>query len=198
MSRLILASASSSRQAMLKAAGVAFAVQAADIDERALTQELLLKGKDASVIAIALAEQKALAVCRRNPGDTVLGGDSILALGSELIGKSPDLASLRATLRHLSGKTHLLISAAALAKDGQVVWHHVSKARMSMRSLSDAFLDDYLAREGEALLGAVGGYHFEGRGAQLFDAAEGDYFSVLGLPLLPVLKELRARGWLPT
>jgi septum formation protein len=181
---------------MLKAAGVDFVVQAADIDERGLTQELLSQGKDASAIARGLAEQKALAISRQNPGDMVLGGDSILALGRELISKSADLASLRAELRRLSGKTHLLISAAALAHDGQVIWRHVETARMTMRALSDAFLDDYLARAGEAVLGSVGGYHFEGLGAQLFESADGDYFSILGLPLLPVLKELRAQGWL--
>lgn len=197
MSRLILASASRSRQAMLKAAGVVFTVQAADLDEQALTRELLSQGKSADAVARALAEEKALAVSRLNPGDTVLGGDSVLALDRELIGKSPDMASLRTTLRGLSGKTHFLISAAALARNGEAVWHHASQARMTMRRLSEAFLDDYLAREGDALLGSVGGYHFEGIGAQLFDAAEGDYFSILGLPLLPVLKELRALGLLP-
>jgi septum formation protein len=181
---------------MLRAAGVDLVVQATSIDERALATDLLSKGKDAGAIALALAEQKALAISRQNPGDMVLGGDSVLALGDELINKSPDLASLRAELRRLSGKTHLLISAAALARDGQVIWHHVASARMTMRTLSDAFLDDYLACEGEALLGSVGGYHFEGLGAQLFESAEGDYFSILGLPLLPVLKELRAQGWL--
>jgi septum formation protein len=196
VSRLILASASRSRQAMLKAAGVDFVVQAASIDERALATDLLSQGKDAGAIALALAEQKAIAISRQNPGDMVLGGDSVLALGGELINKSPDLASLRAELRRLSSKTHFLISAAALARDGRVIWHHMASARMTMRVLSDAFLDDYLAREGEAVLGSVGGYHFEGLGAQLFESAEGDYFSILGLPLLPVLKELRAQGWL--
>jgi septum formation protein len=194
--RLILASASRSRQAMLKAACVDFMVQAAAIDENDLTRELLSQGKDGSAVALALAEQKALAISRQNPGDMVLGGDSVLALEGELINKSPDLVSLRAELRRLSGKTHFLISAAALAQGGQVIWHHVASARMTMRTLSDAFLDDYLAREGEAVLGSVGGYHFEGLGAQLFESAEGDYFSILGLPLLPVLKELRAQGWL--
>lgn len=181
---------------MLKTAGVAFTVQAADLDEQSLTQGLLSRRQSASAIARTLAEQKALAVSRQNPDDTVLGGDSVLALGHELISKSPDLASLRVILRRLSGKTHLLISAAALARGGQLLWRHVGEARMTMRTLSEAFLDDYLAREGEAVLGSVGGYHFEGLGAQLFEAAEGDYFSILGLPLLPVLKELRAQGWL--
>ena len=171
-------------------------VQPARIDEQALTAELLSQGKDPGAIARALAEEKALAVLRQNPHDTVLGGDSVLALGSALIDKSPDLASLRAELRQLSGQTHLLVSAAALARDGQIVWHQVAHARMTMRVLSEVFIDAYLAREGEAVLGSVGGYHFEGLGAQLFDSVEGDYFSILGLPLLPVLKELRAQGWL--
>jgi septum formation protein len=196
VSRLILASGSQTRQALLKAAGVDFMVQPARIDEQALTAELLSQGKDPGAIARALAEEKALAVLRQNPHDTVLGGDSVLALGSALIDKSPDLASLRAELRQLSGQTHLLVSAAALARDGQIVWHQVAHARMTMRVLSEVFIDAYLAREGEAVLGSVGGYHFEGLGAQLFDSVEGDYFSILGLPLLPVLKELRAQGWL--
>ena len=196
MRRLILASASRSRQRILKAAGVEFTVEAAKIDEPALTRDLLSQNKDACAVALALAEEKALAVSRQNPRDMVLGGDSVLALGAELIGKSPDLPSLRAELLRLSGKSHRLVSAAALAREGDVIWRHTEQARMTMRVLSEVFLDDYLAREGEALLGSVGGYHFEGLGAQLFDAAEGDYFSILGLPLLPVLKELRAQGWL--
>ena len=196
MSRLILASGSQTRQALLKAAGVDFIVQSARIDEQALTAGLLSEGKDPGTIARALAEEKALAVSRQNPHDTVLGGDSVLALGSALIDKSPDLATLRDELCKLSGQTHLLVSAAALAQGGHVVWHHVAEARMTMRVLSETFITDYLAREGEAVLGSVGGYHFEGLGAQLFESVEGDYFSILGLPLLPVLKELRAQGWL--
>jgi septum formation protein len=198
VSRLILASGSRCRQVMLKAAGVDFTVQPADLDERALSVMLLAQGAEARIVALRLAEEKALAVARQNPADLVLGADSVLAFGQELISKSPDLPSLRAQLRKLSGKTHELISAAALARDGQVIWRHVERARMTMRALSDAFLDDYLAREGDVLLGSVGGYHFEGLGPQLFDTAEGDYFAILGLPLLPVLKELRAQGWLGT
>lgn len=195
MKPLILASASASRQAMLKAAGVDFKVQSAAIDEQRLTAELLSKGADAGGIARGLAEAKALAVSRSNPGELVLGGDSILALGAELIDKSPDLVTLRTVLRKLSGTTHELISAVALASDGLILWHHAARARMTMRVLSEGFIDDYLAREGEAVLASVGGYHFEGLGAQLFDHVEGDYFTILGLPLLPVLKELRARNW---
>lgn len=183
---------------LLNAAGVDFTIQKADLDEAGLTENLLAEGRNAGAIALGLAGHKATVISRQNPQAIVLGGDSILALGRELIDKSPDLSSLRAQLRKLSGRTHTLISAAALARGGAVFWHHTGQARMTMRTLSDAFIEDYLAREGEALLGSVGGYHFEGLGAQLFEDAEGDYFSILGLPLLPVLKELRAQGLLGT
>jgi septum formation protein len=196
MKRLILASRSPTRQALLHAAGVEFAALSADLDEAIITEGLLGEGKNGNAIALHLAEQKAVAVSRSHPGDLVLGGDCVLVLESALIGKCPDLASLRSLLTKLSGKTHALISAASLVRDGQPIWHHVAHASLSMRVLSDAFIDDYLAREGEALLGSVGGYRLEGLGAQLFESVAGDYFSILGLPLLPVLKELRAQGWL--
>lgn len=198
MSRLILASQSPTRQALLRAACVDFAAVPAALDEAALTANLLAGGKKAGVIALALAEQKALKISHKHLGELVLGGDSVLALGDELIGKSSDLKALRGELARLSGKTHELISAACLVRDGQAVWHHAAHARLTMRVLSDDFLDFYLTHEGEALLGSVGGYRLEGLGAQLFDSIEGDYFSILGLPLLPLLKELRALGWLQT
>jgi septum formation protein len=196
MSRLVLASASTARQALLRAAGVDFIVTPASINEPALMQDLAAKGSGAGIIAEMLAEQKAVMVSRRSPGEIVLGGDSVLALGREIIGKSHNLAALRVLLLKLSGRTHQLVSSAALARDGAILWRHTAHAHMTMRVLSEAFVDNYLAREGEALLGSVGGYHFEGRGAQLFDSAEGDYFSILGLPLLPVLAQLRILGLL--
>jgi nucleoside triphosphate pyrophosphatase len=194
MSQLVLASASASRQRMLSAAGVPFSISAAAIDEASLVADLWDKGVNASGIAAALAEQKAVMVSRRSPGALVLGGDSVLAFGQELISKCRDLAELKALLGRLSGKTHHLISAAALARDASLVWHHVGSARLTMRPLSEAFLDDYLAAEGESLLSSVGGYRYEGRGAQLFEHVEGDAFTVLGLPLLPVLAALRREG----
>lgn len=198
MSRLVLASASTSRQSLLRAAGVDFTVLAADIDEPALMRDLSAKGGDGAAIAETLAIQKALAVSRQRPGEIVLGGDSVLELGTEIIGKSSDLAALRTLLLRLSGRTHHLVSAAALAQDGVITWHHTARARMTVRPLGEGFLDAYLAREGKALLSSVGGYHFEGAGAQLFESVEGDYFSILGLPLLPVLAALRDRGLLET
>jgi septum formation protein len=195
---LVLASASPTRQTMLRAAGVAFTVSPASLNEAALMHDLIANGADAGVIAAALAEQKAIMVSRRTPHETVLGGDSVLSLGPEILGKSHDLAALKALLQKMSGKSHSLLSSAALARDGHVFWHHTARARMTVRHLSEAFIDAYLAREGEALLGSVGGYRFEGLGAQLFESVEGDYFSILGMPLLPVLAELRALGLLET
>ena len=198
MSRLVLASASASRQTLLRAAGVDFLVAPADIDEPALMRGLVARGADGRAVAEALAEQKAAAVSRQRPGEIVLGGDSVLEFESEILGKCRDLAALRILLSRMSGRTHHLISSAALARDGAILWRHTSLARMTARPLSDAFIDAYLAREGEKLLSSVGGYHFEGFGAQLFEKTEGDYFSILGLPLLEVLAALRAQGLLET
>ena len=193
---LILASASPTRQAMLSAAGVAFTVSPASLDEASLMRVLIAKGEDASTVAATLAQQKAILVSRDNPRRVVLGGDSVLSLGSEILGKSHDLAALKALLLKMSGSSHELISSAALARDGHVLWHHTARSRMFVRHLSGSFIDTYLAREGDALLGSVGGYRFEGFGAQLFESMEGDYFSILGMPLLPVLGQLRALGLL--
>lgn len=192
--KLVLASASASRRKMLEAAGVAFEVSAADIQEDALTAGLLSQGANAAGIAVALAEQKALTVSRRLPGALVLGADSVLALGPELIGKCRDVGELRLLLRKMSGKSHDLISAAALARDGMVLWRHSDAAHLTMRRFTDSFLEAYLAAEGQAVLSSVGGYHYEGRGAQLFEQVMGDSFTIRGLPLLPLLAELRAQG----
>ncbi len=187
MSPLILASASASRAAMLRAAGVAFRASPADLDEARLMEDLQARGATTAEIAVRLAAQKAMAVSRQEPGALVLGGDTVVMFQGDLIGKCPDMAGVEALLRRLSGKGHVLVSGAALARDGKVLWSHASPVRLTMRVLSDAFLADYLAAEGDALLSTVGCHRFEGRGAQPFQTAEGDYFSVLGLPLLPGL-----------
>jgi septum formation protein len=194
VSGLVLASASHSRQMLLRGAGVSFRVSPANLHEEDLMEDLAAKAVDPAGIALALAQQKALAVSLRHPGEWVLGGDSVLALGQKLVSKCADVAALRRLLKQLSGDSHELFSAAALARDNVTQWHHVSRARLTMRPLSDAFLEDYLAREGETVLSCVGGYRYEGLGAQLFEQVEGDYFTVLGLPLLPVLAALRAQG----
>ncbi len=194
MSELVLASGSSSRQRMLRAAGVPFRVSAADLNETALIADLWDKGEKAAGIAAALAEQKAVMVSRRQAGALVLGGDSVLAFGEEIVSKCKTMPELKTLLRRLSGKRHQIISAAVLARDGVPVWSYTGTTTLTMRRFSDAFLDDYLAAEGETLLSGVGGYRYEERGAQLFETVEGDAFTVLGLPLLPVLAALRTHG----
>jgi septum formation protein len=191
---LVLASGSASRKALLTAAGIAFMADPADLDEDRLMADLKARGADAAAVASQLAQQKALAVSQRHPGKTVLGGDSVIAFDGEYLSKCATLDAARALLARLSGHTHLLVSAAALARDGALLWTHASPCRMVMRDLSPEYLDDYLAAEGPAILSSVGCYHFEGRGAQLFATVEGDYFSVLGLPLLQVLAQLRKEG----
>jgi septum formation protein len=193
---LVLASGSSSRKALLTAAGVSFICDPADLDEAALMASLRARGSDAAGIAAELAGRKALAVSLRHGGQTVLGGDSVIAFGTELLSKCASLKDARILLGQLSGHTHLLVSAVALARDGALLWTHASPCQMTMRELSPQFLEDYLLQEGEAILSSVGCYHFEGRGAQLFAKVDGDYFSVLGLPLLPVLAQLRREGLL--
>ena len=189
---LVLASASASRAGLLRAAGVEFSVHPADLDEAALMAGMA--GSQAASVVLALAGAKALAVSAARPGALVLGGDTVIALDGDLVSKCADMAAARALLERMSGKDHLLVSAAALARDGNVIWRHASPVRLTVRPLSPAFLDAYLAAEGPAILSSVGCYHYEGRGAQLFDRVEGDYFSVLGLPLLPLLAALRQEG----
>ena len=194
--RLILASKSAARRAMLAEAGVPFTALAADVDEDAVKAGH--DPADAAGLAVELARVKALAVSRRDPDAWVLGADQTLAFAGGLVSKAPSLAAARARLAEMRGRPHQLHSGAALAHKGQVVWSGVDTATMRMRAFSDAFLDAYLAAEGEALLGSVGAYRLEGPGAQLFEAVEGDYFTVLGLPLWPVLAELRRAGVLPS
>ena len=191
---LVLASGSVSRARMLTAAGVDFIKAPADLDEAAL----MPADGDAGTTALALAGLKALSVSEHRPGALVLGADSILDFHGERIGKSPDVAAARALLRRLAGEAHRIVSAAVLARDGRVIWRHVGAGTLTMRPLSEAFLDAYLVAEASAVLASVGCYHLEGRGAQLFDRIEGDYFSILGLPLLPVLAALREQGLLKT
>ncbi len=187
---LILASKSAARQAMLRDAGVPFSVQVADVDEDGLK----VPGVDAATLAVDLAQMKALAVSRHHDEAWVLGADQTLAFDGGLVSKARSLDEARSRLQAMRGRSHALHTGAALARGGQVVWSGVDTATMRMRDFSDGFLDAYLAAEGESLLACVGSYRLEGMGSQLFETVEGDHFTVLGLPLWPVLAELRRAG----
>lgn len=177
---------------MLAGAGVPFSVQVSDVDEDELKARH--DPADAAGLAVELAKAKALAVSRHDDDAWVLGADQTLAFDGGMISKAADMAEARERLAAMRGRGHVLHSGAALARHGQIVWAGSDVAAMQMRDFSDAFLDAYLAAEGEDLLGSVGCYRLEGMGSQLFDRIEGDYFTVLGLPLWPVLAELRRAG----
>lgn len=191
---LTLASQSAARAAMLAAAGVAFAAVPAHVDEEALMTALVAEQASAAHTADALAELKAVKVSRRTPG-LVLGADSIVATADgRFLAKPATRAGAVVQLRDLAGTTHRLVSAAVIAENGVAVWRAVAEARLTMRPLSDAFVADYLDREGDAVLGCVGTYRIEGLGAQLFSRIDGDHFTIRGLPLLAVIDYLRTRG----
>lgn len=192
--KLILASASESRARILQAAAVPFEAVPAAIDETAIKTEFLSRGDEPGSVAAQLAEAKALQISRAHAGTLVLGADQVLLFEGELVSKCENMAAARQLLARLRGKKHSLISALALAEEGRIVWSHVDTATLRMRTFGDGFLESYLSREGERLLAGVGCYRLEGMGAQLFETVEGDYFSILGLPLLPLLAELRRKG----
>ncbi len=189
-SQVILASKSSARRAVLSGAGVPFDVATAGVDEDAVKASLLAEGATPREIADALAELKALRVSRGRSA-FVIGSDQTLELEGRLYDKAPSLEEARERLLALRGKTHKLHSAVVVAKEGAPIWREVVTAKLHMRDFSDAFLDEYLGLEGEELLGSVGCYRLEGPGAQLFSRVEGDYFTILGLPLFGLLEFLR-------
>ncbi|MEI9885584.1 MAG: Maf family protein [Rhizomicrobium sp.] len=195
---LILASASAARKQVLTAAQVPFAAVPADIDEAGLKDEFLAAGLDVSGVAVRLAEAKAVQVSRAHPGELVLGADQTLLFEGTLVSKCADLAAARALLSRLRGKDHWLVGGLALARDGRVFWRYSETSVLTMRAFSDTFLDAYLSTEGEGILACVGCYRLEGLGAQLFARIEGDYFSILGLSLQPLLTELRNQGVIAT
>jgi septum formation protein len=192
MTAFILASGSTSRAQILRGAGVPFTIEPAHIDEDSVKAEM--HGKSSQAVAEALAERKALHVSTIHPHALVLGADQVLMLGDELMSKAETVGVAATHLRKLRGKQHQLIGALVLAKNGAPVWRHTEISTLWMRDFSDAFLDGYLKAEGDAVLGSVGCYRFEGLGAQLFVRVEGDYFSILGLSLLPLLAALRDQG----
>jgi septum formation protein len=188
---IVLASTSVARRDMLSAAGVIHEALAAAVDEEAAKQAL--RHLDGRSLADALAELKAVKLSSRRPGDLVLGCDQTLELEDGTLIDKPG-AAVAEQLRQLQGKTHCLYSAGVAAENGQPVWRHVERAKLTMRPLSDAFIADYVTDEGAAVAGCVGGYRIEGRGVQLFSRIEGSHFTILGLPLLPLLAWLRVRG----
>ncbi|MEI6419159.1 MAG: Maf family protein [Sphingomonadales bacterium] len=193
--KLILASQSAARRAMLAAAGVAHSAQPAHVDEDALTAGLLAEAASPLRIADALAEVKALKISRQHPEALVLGADSVVvAADGSLLAKPETRARAEAQLAQLAGTTHQLISAAVMCQGCQPVWRQADSARLTMRALSPGFIASYLDAEGEAVLGCVGCYRIEGLGAQLFSRVDGDQFVIRGLPLLAVLDYLRVRG----
>jgi septum formation protein len=194
---IILASKSAARRAVLDGAGVPYEATVAGVDEETVKSSLLAEGHGPRDIADALAELKAIRVSRSRLG-FVVGSDQTLDLDGSLYDKAEDVDAARERLKLLRGKTHRLHSAVVVAKEGAPIWREVVTASLTMRDFSDAFLEDYLKTEGPHALGSVGCYRLEGPGAQLFSKIEGDYFAILGLPLMGLLDLLRRHGELPT
>ncbi len=194
MTDLILASGSLSRRTLLENAGVAFQAMPARIDETAVIESMEADGAPAGDIAQSLADLKALRVSPAHPEALVLGADQILVCEGTVHEKPPSLEAARDKLKALRGKTHQLVTAQAIAKNGAIIWRHLDTADLTMRTFSDDWLEAYLARGGADLLTSVGAYRLEEDGIQLFSAIKGDYFTILGLSLLPLLDFIRGHG----
>lgn len=192
--RIILASASPFRLAMLRNAGIETEANPSRIDERAVEEAVGDAAISPENLAWILAEAKAEEVSERFPGALVIGSDQTLSLGDEVLHKAADMEEARRRLLRLSGRTHHLNSAVVLARDGKALWGHVSVASMTMRKLDPAYIGRYLSRVGDQVLRSVGVYQIEGEGIQLFDSIEGDHFTIVGMPLLPLVAELRRLG----
>lgn len=189
---LILASQSNTRKALLEQAGLSFVTVPASIDERTLESDAVAAGGDGRDVALLLARHKAEAVARNHPSAIVIGADQTLSLGTTLLHKPVDRADAAAQLEHLRGKTHRLHAAVTLVRDDSVLWSDIQTAELTMRDFTPSERDDVLDREGDAIFGSVGGYRLEGPSIHLFEKVVGDYFTILGLPLLPLLASLRA------
>lgn len=189
-SKLILASKSPSRANLLRSAGLEFDVVVTGVDEDSVKESLIAEGATAQEIAVTLSDLKAIRA-QAGPSDYVIAADQVLTSDGELFSKPVDLSQGRAQLKQLRGKTHKLISAVSIAKTGSVIWRYNETSLMTMRDFSDDFLETYLEMNQDAVLSSVGSYWLESQGIQLFRRIEGDYFAILGLPLLPVLDFLR-------
>jgi septum formation protein len=198
MSALVLASASAARARLLAEAGIDAECDPAQIDEGAVKQECRREGRGAEACATQLAAAQARAVAVRHRDRLVLGADQLLDCDGTWFDKPRDQAEARAQLEALSGRTHELVTAAVVVRDDNLLWQRIERPRVTMRRISEGFLDHYLAAMGDRVLKTVGGYELEGRGAQLMAKIEGDYFAILGLPLLPLLDFLRGAGALET
>ena len=196
--KLVLASGSASRRRLLEAAAVPFEAAPAAVDEEEVKLAMKAEGADPFEVAEALAELKAQRVSPRFPGALVLGADQLLVCEGEWFDKPVDMAGAADHLRKLSGRRHSLLTVLCLVRDGTRIWHHRDEARLTVRPLGEDFIRDYLEEVGEAALGSVGAYQLEGRGIQLFTEISGDFFGILGLPLLPLLEMLRLHKVLAT
>lgn len=194
MTSLILASQSPFRRMLMENAGLAFRAEAAEIDERAVEAALAARNPTPQEIAEALAIEKARDVAGRNSDALVIGSDQTLSLEGRVFHKPADMAEAKSHLLAMSGRTHSLNCGIALVRNGETLWSHVSIAHLTVRPLSDAFVDCHLERVGTRILASVGAYQLEGEGVQLFERIDGDYFTILGLPLLPLLAKLRDLG----
>ncbi|MCX7301716.1 MAG: Maf family protein [Rhodobacterales bacterium] len=192
--QIILASGSSIRATLLRNAGLAFDVVQARVDEKGMRDSLLAEDATPRDIADTLAELKAIRVSGRHRQALVIGCDQVLALGDLLLSKAETIGEARDQLVALRNRTHKLLSAVVICQDGAPVWRHVGEVRLTMRGFADAWLDDYLARNWDSVRDAVGCYKLEEEGVRLFTRIEGDYFTVLGLPLLELLSYLALRG----
>lgn len=197
-SDLILASGSATRRQLLENAGFHVTVDPARIDEESLRAAMIAEGASPRDVADGLAEMKARRIAMKHPQGLVLGCDQVLALKSEVFGKADTPEDLKDTLRRLAGQMHMLLSAAVIYEDGEPVWRHVGVVRLHMRALSEAYLEDYVARNWDEVRHSVGGYHVEGEGLRLFTRIEGDYFNVLGLPMLELVNYMALRGDIAT
>jgi septum formation protein len=193
----VLASLSRTRAALLNQAGIKVTRDPARIDETEIKAFNRRKGAEAGVCAMALAEAKALTIATRHPQTLVIGADQILNSNGTWLDKPRDRDDARAQLQMLRGQTHELATAVCVARDANVIWHEIQRPRLTMRNFSDAFLSLYVENLSRDDMAAVGAYRLEGRGIQLFERIEGDYFAILGLPLMPLLEFLRSQGELP-